>query len=348
MFYPSDDEDNVSNYPEQESIKSPTTLEFDATPQVFFDSLVSKYQTQLNKLDITNDLIEYCEKNTNENVFELKKLMDIRFSSKITCKYSYLGQTPQDYGCDLREIIYNRDGSLFNSERTAELLRLFAEKQLPEKVYHIMTDVDDTLFAHTSAGVAGADASWTEKIPYPGIIMFYELFYNKLQEMFRYSTVLSATPGVLKSGRINNDTMKTILKEYSFIQGNIESKTGMLTQGLASGVQGLTQHFGRKAGVSLPDYTGIHKGFGDTKFQRYKQYKSIFPEYKIIFLGDNGQGDLIAGKQMLDEPGTDTIVCIHKVIEGKLGRKESSDVKPGLYFFEDYYDLANTFTPFLI
>jgi len=191
-------------------------------------------------------------------------------------------------------------------------------------------------------GVAGSDSSWKEKTPYPGIISFYEQFYNTLDEMFQYSTILSATPGVMKSGRMSNSVVDSILHSYSFIQGNIETKRRLVTQGVASFAQGVTQHVGRKMGVSIPDL-GVHSSFGQVKFERYKQYKSIFPEYRIIFIGDNGQGDVLAGKMMLDEPNTDTIVCIHKVVEGKLGRKESVEDKPGLYYFTDYYELATIF-----
>lgn len=323
-------------------------LNYSASPQEFFDQLVNKYNRQLDKLNITKDLITYVNKNTSENVFILKKLMDIEFSKKISCNYHPL-VTSQNYGCDLREIIYNRDGSYLDNVYSRHLIELFDGKQLRRKVYHIMTDVDDTLFAHTGLGVAGADASWSEKVPYPGIILFYQLFYNKLDEIFRYSTVLSATPGVAKSGRMENQVLKNILKEYSFIQGSIESKRELLTSGVVSGFQGFTQHIGRQTGITnVGDFTGIHHSFGDTKFKRYQQYKSIFPEYKIIFLGDNGQGDVDAGKQMLEEPGTDTIVCIHKIINGRLGRKESSETMPGLYFFQDYYQLSKIFQNFRI
>jgi hypothetical protein len=327
--------------PEFENNEEEITLNYSEEPSVFYKSLVSKYGMNLNKLAMTEDLIEYCKIHNNEDVYILKKLLDINFSKDIECHYGMNIVTSQDYGCDLREIIYNRNGSL-NNEKTQELLDLFKEKQYPSKINHILTDVDDTLFAHTSMGIAGSDSSWKEKVPYPGIISFYQQFYNKLDKMFQYSTILSATPGIMKSGRMSNTLVDSILQSYSFIQGNIETKRRLATQGIASAAQGLTQHFGRKMGVSIPDL-GVHSSFGQVKFDRYKQYKTIFPEYRIIFIGDNGQGDVLAGKMMLDEPNTDTMVCIHKVVEGKIGRKESVEDKPGLYYFTDYYELATIF-----
>jgi hypothetical protein len=332
MFLPPDDDTYEEGVKEMQ-------LNYNETPNDFYQNLISKYGSNLNKLSITEDLINYCRQNDNEKVFALKKLLDTNFSNDIHCNYNKHIITSNDYGCDLREIIYNRNGDL-NNAKTKELLDIFASKQMPTKVYHILTDVDDTLFAHTAAGVAGADTSWPEKVPYPGIVLFYQLFYNKLQELFQYSTILSATPGVMKASRYSNSVINSILKKFSFIQGNLESKTRLLTSGILSGVQGVTQHVGRKIGTSLPDWAGIHADFGNIKFQRYQQYKTIFPEYKFIFIGDNGQGDVLAGKQMLNEPGNDTIVCIHKVVEGKLGRKEPTEEIPGLYYFNDYYELA--------
>jgi hypothetical protein len=322
-----DEEDNNLNYNED--------------PSSFYKSIVGKYSSNLNKLAITEDLIQYCKIHTNEDVYILKKLLDIDFSKDIECHYGMNLFTSQDYGCDLREIIFNRNGTL-NNEKTQELLNLFQEKQYPSKVNHILTDVDDTLFAHKAMGIAGSDESWQEKTPYPGIISFYSQFYNTLDEMFRYSTILSATPGVMKSGRMTNPLVSSILQNYSFIQGDIETKRRLATQGVASFAQGITQHMGRKMGLSVSDW-GVHQDFGKVKFERYKQYKSMFPEYRIIFIGDNGQGDVLAGKMMLDEPNTDTIVCIHQVVEEKLGRKETREDKPGLYYFKDYYELANVF-----
>ena len=337
MFLPPDDDTYEEGVAEMQ-------LNYNETPNDFYKNLISKYGSNLNKLSITEDLINYCSQNDNEKVFTLKKILDTTFSNDIHCNYDKHIITSNDYGCDLREIIYNRNGEL-NNAKTQELLDLFASKQLPTKVYHILTDVDDTLFAHTAVGVAGADTSWIQKAPYPGIVLFYQLFYNKLQELFQYSTILSATPGVIKAKRYSDSVISSILKKFSFIQGNLETKTSLLTSGVLSGVQGLTQHVGRKIGKSISDWGGIHADFGNIKFKRYQQYKTIFPEYKFIFIGDNGQGDVLAGKQMLNEPGNDTIVCIHKVVEGKLGRKEppTTEQIPGLYYFNDYYELAKQF-----
>jgi len=324
MFYPSDDDDDHF-----ESSKEKVELNFNDSPENFYTSLVEKYRSNLDKLSFTEDLINYCNQNDNTRVLKLKTLLDINLSKDINCSYSssILTSTPLDFGCDLRELIYNRDGSL-NNDKTQELLNIFEAKKLPNKVYHILSDIDDTLFAHLAHGFAGADITWIDKKqPYPGIVSFYEQFYRKLDEIFKYSTLLSATPANLKPKRLNDPLITQILKKYSFIQGPIESKTDWASKG-------------PMAVSDPPKLFGI---FGETKFLRYKQYKSIFPEYKIIFIGDNGQGDVTAGKKMLSEQDTDTIVCIHQVVHYKTNQRVITSPENGLYPFDDYYKLAVQF-----
>lgn len=77
------------------------------------------------------------------------------------------GATAESHS-DLRGILYpNRQ----LSDRGDELLQLFQRKQLPRPVWHILTDIDDTIFAHPDwASVAGCDRSWDAHEPYPGIV----------------------------------------------------------------------------------------------------------------------------------------------------------------------------------
>lgn len=311
---------------------------------LLFNELVEKYKANLDKHEITEAVLEFCDSSSPEEVYQLKRKLDIHFSPEVGCNYKPgLLTTDTDYGCDLREILYNRDHTL-NSDSSQRLLDIFREKQLPDKSYHILTDIDDTLFAHEAAGVAGSDVSWGKKKPYPGIITFYERFYGKLDEQNRYSTILSATPGCMKSARLSDPTMKSILKEYSFIQGKIESKTDMIGA-IPGTIQNFCRWADRKAfGHEIPAdaFIEVYKQFGDTKYQRYTEYKSIFPEYKFLFIGDNGQGDVIAGKQIL-ESCPECKVFIHQVVENGREHKVPEITMDGLYYFKNYHELAKIF-----
>jgi len=309
-----------------------------------FNELVDAFKSNLDKLEITERILEFCRESSPEEVYELKRKLDIQFSPEVGCSYNPgLFVTDTDYGCDLREIIYNRDHTL-NSGESQTLLDIFREKQLQDKSYHILTDIDDTLFAHEAAGIAGSDVSWGKKKPYPGIITFYERFYGKLDEPKRYSTILSATPGCIKSARLSDPTMKSILKEYSFIQGKIESKMDMIGA-IPGSIQNFCRWADRKAfGQEIPPdvFINVYKHFGDVKYQRYTEYKSIFPEYKFLFIGDNGQGDVIAGKQIL-ENCPECKVFIHQVVENGREHKAPEINMDGLYYFKNYHELAKLF-----
>jgi len=305
----------------------------------FYSELVEKYKTNRNRLEIINLVKTYCEDNTERCIYLLKKKLEVDFSNDVNCQYLYL-KTPDNYGCDLRELFFKRNGELINDDgqdaliQRQELLQLFKEKRyLPngKKIPHILTDIDDTLYPNHAAGIAGSDLSWFLHEHYPGIIRFYELFYSNISdEEFRYSTVLSATPGPLKSSKLKDKkrSIKNVLGDkYGFIQGE-ESK--------------LKQLFNTGNRFQL---------YGDIKYQRYKEYCLLFPEHQIIFIGDNGQGDLMAGEKMManlktDTNEHDTMVFIHEIIESsglKNSRKEGKEDLLSIRFFKNYLELGKIF-----
>jgi hypothetical protein len=321
-----------------------------------YNNLVTTFKKNKNKNEIISLMLDFCNKETTTNmdVYNLKKKMEINFAIDVNCTYCYILKTPNNYGCDLREIFYDRENNLIANGQS--LLDIFKKKKLDD-VWHIMTDVDDTLYPNTEKGtyIAGSDHSWAQKNPYPGIIKFYEEFYSSLPEQLsRYSTILSATPGCLKTSKIQNhrDVLTNIIGEFGFIQGE-ESK-----QKLLSYTKGITQNFFEKqiknnfvekkninnfdSNPNLELYTY----FGNMKFKRFEQYLNIFPEYKFLFIGDNGQGDVIAGKQMLEKYPKRCNVFIHQVCENEINYKEpskSDKLINNLFFFKTYLELSEKF-----
>ncbi len=287
-----------------------------------------KWNTDKNK--IVNYINEFANNADAQAVFELKKYLETRLTKDISCTYMPL-TTTDDYGCDLREIFYNRKGGLLEDKNIRnDLLNIFKEKKDTE-CFHILTDIDDTLFAHPG-GIAGNDYSWTKKQPYPGIKEFYAQFYNTIHdENKKYTTVLSATPGFAKTLKLDNEALKAIIGEnYGFIQGE-ESKSKQ-----ASTIGDL---------FSTRTDQNRFTMYGDIKARRCKEYKSLFPEFKLIFIGDNGQGDLLAGQQMIDNDIC-KYVFIHNIMDKKGNFKEStidSNYEKKIYLFKNYLELADIF-----
>uniref|UniRef100_A0A6C0L7A2 Phosphatidate phosphatase APP1 catalytic domain-containing protein n=1 Tax=viral metagenome TaxID=1070528 RepID=A0A6C0L7A2_9ZZZZ len=312
-----------------------------------YSKMVEEYKKNKNRLTIINILMRFCgnKDNTNEDVYKLKKKLETEFSLDVGCNYLLYFVTPDKYGCDLRELFFKRDGSIIDNDgddaliKRQSLLKLFTERQYTidsKKIPHILTDIDDTLYPNHEHGLAGSDLSWIIKEHFPGIKKFYELFYSNLNENSKYSTVLSATPGPLKSKKLldKHDLIKPVLgEEFGFIQG-VDSKHEHITGPIL---------LAREHGLD-----SRYQMYGETKYRRCKEYSQLFPEHQIIFIGDNGQGDLIAGKMMLEDSDlTGTKVFIHKIYE-KTGLKKSSEennekYKGRLYFYKNYLELGKLF-----
>jgi hypothetical protein len=311
-----------------------------------YRNLVEKFKLTKNKSESISIMLEFCNRQdtTNMDVYTLKKKMEIQFSIDVDCKYCYkVHTTPVNYGCDLREIFFDREGKLIDNGQ--ELLDVFERKKI-DNVWHIMTDIDDTLYPNTEHGtyIAGSDTSWYQKQPYPCIVKLYNLFYNKLPQVSRYSTVLSATPGCFKFSKITGkkESISRVIGDFGFIQGE-ESKTKFVPF-----VKGMFNNYNnrRKGIIDSTSNLALYTQFGNMKFERFTQYLKLFPEYKILFIGDNGQGDVIAGKQMLQYAPNKCKVFIHQVCEDGQNFKEPSETDNGiqdLYFFKTYNDLGKIF-----
>ena len=298
------------------------------------------------------------------NIFKLKQKLETEFSVDVGCQYKYF-ITPQDYGCDLRELLFNRDGTARRG--TAALLRMFATLAADvSPKWHILTDIDDTVYPNTAhrTYVAGSDVSWHQKALFPGAVAFYAAFHRAALKRGgpAYSTVLSATPGVLKEHKLRDRQLKALLgPRYGFMQGLDEKRA------MTSGISSMASTFATRtlrwawpaaastsADIGKPAVvTAQHRSFGDKKFERFQQYTAIFPEYACIFIGDNGQGDVVAGLRML-ATNPRCLVCIRCVCQD--GARYTSfrlPVVPGVVVtesmsarlvpFRTYLDLARVF-----
>ena len=58
------------------------------------------------------------------------------------------------------------------------------------------------------------------------------------------------------------------------------------------------------------------KAVGELKFKTFENYSKMYPEYKYVFCGDDGQGDLLAGELMSKHyPDSVLAVFIHRVVD---------------------------------
>ena len=386
------------------------------------------------KADVLKQISIYCESVKKKNTVDakdqlhiLKVMMMNQFPRECNCesytKSSELKWDSTNWGCDLREMLYDPYDNVMeyptNKGVANRVINYFAEIHggVVGSMSKILTDIDDTIYQNHQKGVAGSDSTYIKKKPYPYIGSFYEKFREKfcgteITNRFpneNYAGILSATPGVLKSGKLSNKVYARLLGEnFPFLHGFTYGRHGgvelfkarstpekvvcalAVLSGLGaaalsfigSGVSGggpssspsssptpsvaaaspgspgdeddeddedefheavceimdetEAKEIIKEYDIDVnskeahPYETGAfdviqkeirfemrsdYRAMGENKFKRFQQYISIFPEYKITFIGDNGQGDVYAGYRMIHEyPDNIAYVAIHTII----------------------------------
>jgi phosphatidate phosphatase APP1 len=96
-------------------------------------------------------------------------------------------------------------------------------------------------------------------------------------------------------------------------------------------------------------FTGLtsHEAMAETKYSRFLEHRSLWPEEQYVFIGDDGQGDREFGLRMLEHHREAVrFVFIHDVVsaegdEDRTGEAERAlDEAKGLYRFDSYAGAA--------
>ena len=175
----------------------------------------------------------------------------------------------------------------------------------------ILSDVDDTLLSSGGSYPAGIDKKYPKKIVYPGVLAFYreldlgtrgpeEWPENRVGNL----VFLSARPHVYK-----DMSEKSSFRKFEKLRMiNVDGRKGMHTvpSMLAGDLISGTQY------IATNDFEPLAR----KKFDNFKRYVSIYPEYQHIFVCDNGQGDVRAAELMFDSfPYELQAVYVHVVQE---------------------------------
>eukprot|EP00586_Coscinodiscus_wailesii_P001693 CAMPEP_0172486202 /NCGR_PEP_ID=MMETSP1066-20121228/14668_1 /TAXON_ID=671091 /ORGANISM="Coscinodiscus wailesii, Strain CCMP2513" /LENGTH=1174 /DNA_ID=CAMNT_0013251999 /DNA_START=498 /DNA_END=4019 /DNA_ORIENTATION=+ len=154
----------------------------------------------------------------------------------------------------------------------------------------ILSDVDDTLYSSGGSYPAGIDKKYSKKVLYPGVLAFYRELDLGTQGPEEWPAqrvgnlvFLSARPHVYKDVSEKHNYAKFRKLKYTRGMHTIPS---LLPGDMASGGAFVVQNDMEPLAVK--------------KFNNFKEYVSIYPEFQHVFIGDNGQGDLRAGELMYD------------------------------------------------
>ena len=160
----------------------------------------------------------------------------------------------------------------------------------------ILSDVDDTLTSSGGSYPAGIDKRYTKRVVYPGVIGLYrelDLGIHGVDEFLSNSgnlVFLSARPHLYKDMSEKHNFAKfQKLREREGVdgRGGLHTVPSLLAGDITSGREFMmTNDFGPLA---------------LKKFDNFKRFVSIYPEYRHVFICDNGQGDVRAGEMMFDQ-----------------------------------------------
>jgi len=158
----------------------------------------------------------------------------------------------------------------------------------------VLSDVDDTLSSSGGSYPAGIDKRYPKKVVYPGVLAFYRELDLGTQGPSEWPenrvgnlVFLSARPHVYKdvSEKINHAKFARLRVKADGRQG-LHTTPSLLAGDLASGTEYMMRNDMEPLALK--------------KFDNFKRYAAIYPEYKHCFVCDNGQGDVRAGEMMLD------------------------------------------------
>lgn len=158
----------------------------------------------------------------------------------------------------------------------------------------VLSDVDDTLCSSGGSYPAGIDKRYMKKVVYPGVLAFYRELDLGTQGPDQWPenrvgnlVFLSARPHVYKdvSEKINFAKFEKLRVKADGRQG-LHTTPSLLAGDLASG----TEYMMRNDMEPL----------ATKKFDNFRRYVTIYPEYNHVFVCDNGQGDVRAGELMFD------------------------------------------------
>jgi len=268
---------------------------------------------------------------SQDNLSELKNLTDAKGDYFCMNKLLYDDIRSESIRQDIirhlkKEAAIQHAHMLMNTKK-AKLRRVKAWRK-------ILSDVDDTLYCSGGSYPAGVDKRFGKKVVYPGVLSFYRELDLGLHgpEVWPENAVgnlvfLSARPHLYK----DVSEKQNFAKFEKLKCRGMHTNPSLLAGDIASGKTYVLQNDMEPLAIK--------------KFQNFQRYVSIYPEFKHVFVGDNGQGDVRAGDLMFSSfPNHLEALYVHvvKPINQTHGYAPEQWHKKGLKpcFFTTYPDAA--------
>jgi hypothetical protein len=209
---------------------------------------------------------------------------------------------------DLHQLLFDDiDDDAVREEVLAHLRR--EAEAAPSGENKVLSDIDDTFLANWK------DTRYPSKTVYPGVLQFYR--------------ELDRGPGTIP-GREGDITFVSARPMDPI--GVIEDRTleTLRAHGVGSAVMlsGAFTHLLGNARIA------------EKKFDNFREYVRLYPEYGFVFTGDSGQGDVSFGEQMLAAaPEEVRAVFIHDVVATPEPERQAWRARR-IFFFDTYLGAA--------
>ncbi|RHY39370.1 hypothetical protein DYB30_002750 [Aphanomyces astaci] len=203
----------------------------------------------------------------------------------------------------------------------------------------VLSDVDDTLESSGGMWPAGGDQSYPRHTVYPGVITFY-------RELDLGPNNMAASSSTWEDGRLGN---LTFISARPHVYKDLSEKKSIKKFDRLHSTRGLHCLPSMLAGSVASGTAFVVKGdlepMALKKFDNFREYYAIYPEYKHIFIGDNGQGDVRAAQLIADTYGSSVLEAgyFHLVqpLESTHGFTDKDTYKrQNIFFFDTYVGAA--------
>lgn len=250
-----------------------------------------------------------------------------------------------DYDGDYKDVEEYLFHDIDDGARRARILEHLAGRAGGESL-KVLTDVDDTLYANL------VESRYPKKTLYPGVLEMYEAVGREPGGVGVPAgripiTTLSARPnpvgGILEEGSIASLT---------HLSGDRLLPVALSGRSVSSAI-GTLETLGRKLASRrlVGDLDRVERRIGEVKYQNFRRYAAVYPDYRFVFFGDSGQADALTADLMLEDPKLrDRVVAtfIHDLRSGTDDHvaaspsflEVESDRPPKLLISRNYIDAA--------
>ncbi len=184
---------------------------------------------------------------------------------------------------DLQKLVEHDIDSRLKRRRILKHIAAEAAQVQPD-IPLVVSDIDDTLLRNWK------DKRYPSKAVYPGVVAFLGALgtYANNDWERRGPTFASARPdertGILETWTVNSIRERTGLRHPTVLSSRL--------------------------------LTLIRAGIDDAKYENFVSYRRLFPEFRTVLVGDNGQEDLSFSRRVLQNHAASALAAFIHNVEG--------------------------------